>query len=196
MVLTASVVLNLILAYGLIWRFPVKQFLWTSDAKAVCEAIPLDEPNISAARLKDLAATAAVDVYNFDYANWRPYLNSALDKYFTPHGRDEYRADLQKSGLIKVVVDNYLIVSAVTMAPPNVTRSGKQLGRYWWEVEVPLTIYYQTSSSSRRENRLVVFTIVRVEPSPLNPNGVAIDGAISKQLTSDQLNRINSEGGL
>ncbi|MFG1187823.1 MULTISPECIES: DotI/IcmL family type IV secretion protein [Xanthobacter] len=186
-----SIILNLLLGYAIIWRFPVKQFLWTSDANAVCAATPLDEPSVSQARLKDLAATAAVQINTFDYANWRVLINAALDKFFTPHGRDEYRSVLSSTGIVQKVVDQYQVVSAVTMAPPNIAAEGKKGGRYFWEVEVPTTIYYQTNADSKRENRLLTFTIVRVEPSPINPNGVAIDAVTSTQLLTGQMNQLN-----
>lgn len=185
-----SLVLNLLLGYALIFRFPLKQFLWTADAAAVCEATPLSEPNISPARLKDLAATAAVQLNTYDYANWRVLINAALEKFFTQHGREEYRQVLTATGVIQRVVDQYQVVSAISIAPPNIASEGRTFGRYFWKIEVPVTIYYQTNVDSKRENRLLTMTVVRVEPSPLNPNGIAIDAITSTQLLASQLNQI------
>ena len=39
-----SLLLNLVLGYALLHVYPIKEFLWTSDARAVCAAIPLSEP--------------------------------------------------------------------------------------------------------------------------------------------------------
>ncbi len=47
-----SIVLNFLLGYGVLFRFPVKQFVWTRDAAAVCDATLSTEPSISQARLK------------------------------------------------------------------------------------------------------------------------------------------------
>lgn len=190
-VLAASLFLNMMLGYGLLYRFPVKQFLWIDDAGRACAAVPLDEPNISNARLKDLAATAAVQINSYDYANWRVLLNAAMDQFFTPHGRSQYRAVLSETGIVQRAVDQYQVVSAVIMAPPNISTQGRKSGRYYWEVEVPLTIFYQTNAETKRENRLLTFTVVRVEPSPINPNGVAIDAVTSTQLLNSQLNQLS-----
>ena len=60
--LSISLVVNGLLFYNAFYRFPIKQFIWTSDAQAVCDAIPLTEPNISQARLKEFAVSAAVEL--------------------------------------------------------------------------------------------------------------------------------------
>ncbi len=84
--LVMSLAVNALLFYNAFIRFPVKQFIWTSDAQAVCEAIPLSEPNISQARLKEFAVSSAVELNSYDYANWRPLINNALSQSFTPKG--------------------------------------------------------------------------------------------------------------
>ena len=187
--LLLSLAMNVILVINAFYRFPITKFIWTTDAQAVCEAIPLTEPNISQARLKDFAAQAAVSINSYDYANWRTFINSALGQYFTPKGRDRYRAELQKSGVIEQVVNNYQAVTAITYAPPTIVEEGKQNGRYYWIVEVPTKVSYRTNRETLDENRLLTFTIVRVDPSPLNANGIAIDGVLSSQMTYRQMQK-------
>lgn len=184
--LLLSLIMNVILVIAF-HKFPVTKFLWVSDAQAVCEAIPLNEPNISQARLKDFAANAAVSINTYDYANWRVLINASLSQFFTPRGRDRYRAELQKSSVIENVVLNYQVVTAITHATPNIVEEGMRAGRYFWVVEVPLRVSYRTNKQTLDENRLLTFTIIRVEPSPINSNGIAIDGAISSQMTLKDL---------
>ncbi|MFY9294898.1 MAG: DotI/IcmL family type IV secretion protein [Methylorubrum rhodinum] len=179
--LSLSILTNLVLFYNAFYRFPIKQFIWTSDAQAVCEGIPLTEPNISQARLKDFAVGAAVELNSYDYANWRALINNALTQSFTPNGRDTYRAALQESGIIQKVVLGYQTVSAVTTEPANISEEGKLNGRYYWRVEVPLQIFYRTNVETKVERRVLEMRIVRIDPSPINPNGIAIDGVISTQ---------------
>ncbi|KMO17748.1 hypothetical protein QR79_21295 [Methylobacterium indicum] len=185
--LVMSLAVNALLFYNAFIRFPVKQFIWTSDAQAVCEAIPLSEPNISQARLKEFAVSSAVELNSYDYANWRPLINNALSQSFTPKGRDRYRAALQESGIVQKVVTGYQTVSAVTTDPANISEEGKAAGRYYWRVEVPLQIFYRTNVETRVERRLLTMTIVRVDPSPINPNGIAIDSVISTQQLTNQV---------
>jgi intracellular multiplication protein IcmL len=37
------------------------------------------------------------------------------------------------------------------------------------------------------ERRLLTMTVVRVDPSPINPNGIAIDAVISTQQVTNQV---------
>ncbi len=184
---TLSLLANFILAYNAFYRFPIKQFVWTSDAQAVCDAIPLTEPSISQARLKDFAVSAAVTLNSYDYANWRALINNALAQFFTPGGRDRYRAALQESGIIQKVVQNYQTVSAVTTDPANIAEEGRMNGRYYWRVEAPIQIFYRTNMETKVERRLLTMTVVRVDPSPINPNGIAIDAVISTQQVTNQV---------
>nr|WP_255616731.1 DotI/IcmL family type IV secretion protein [Microvirga puerhi] len=179
--LILAILMCFLLLYAVTYRYPVKQFLWTSDAQSVCTAIPLTEPNISAARVKDFALRAALALNSYDYINWRRSLDSALEGYFTPSGRSNYTSAFEASGILQRVRKDYYVVSAVSSAEPVISQEGLRDGRYFWEVEVPVTIYYRTNIEVKPENRVLIFTIVRIEPSPLNPNGIAAAGVISRQ---------------
>ena len=186
-VLSVAVVLslfvNIVLVYGLLYRYPLKQFLWTSDAQAVCAAIPLTEPNISAARVKDFAATTAVTLNSYDYINWRRTVDAVLTANFTPAGRVAYKQAWQDTGIIQRVERNFYVVTAITNGDPIIAEEGRINGRYYWRVEVPVTVYYRTNVEVRPENRVFVFTLIRIEPSPINTNGIAVDGVVSHQMT-------------
>jgi len=184
--LALSLLSNVTLIYNAFWRMPIKAFLWTSDGAAVCEAIPLTEPSVSQARLKDLAASAAVGLNSYDYANWRKLIDNQLTQYFTARGREQYKQALFASGIVEKVVQNYQTVSAVTSDAVNIAEEGRIRGRYYWKIEVPLQVFYKTNAETKRENRLLTMTVVRVDPSPINPNGIAIDGLVSTQLLVTQ----------
>lgn len=190
--LALSLIINLVLVYAVVWRFPVKQFLWTKDAAYVCDATPLSDPIVSQARLKDLAQTAAVELNSYGYLNWQRSINNALDKFFTPRGADAARKAIAATGIINKVVDQYVEVGAVSLAPPRIIEEGRTSGRYYWLVEVPLVVTYATNAESKRESRLFTFRIVRVDPSPINTNGVAIDEYTSTQFVSSELNKLGA----
>lgn len=180
--LILSFFLNIISIIALSRWFPIKEFIWTSDARAVCEAISLAEPNVSEARVRNMAADAAIELNSFDYLNWRRQIQNAMNAYMTANAQKSYSAALEESGIIQRVQDGYYIVTAMLAAqPPRISEQGAIKGRYYWKVEVPLVIYYRNKDSSRPESRVVEMTIVRVDPSVINPNGIAIDGVTSKQ---------------
>ncbi|WP_186002503.1 DotI/IcmL family type IV secretion protein [Mycobacterium sp. KBS0706] len=176
-----SLLLNLVLGYALLHVYPIKEFLWTSDARAVCAAIPLSEPNISAARVKDFAAGTAVTLWSFDYQNWKRTIDTVLSANFTREGRAAYMNELQSLGIMKRVVDDKYVVTAISDGEPIIIEEGRSAGRYFWKIQVPIRVFYRTNVDVRPENRVFEFTLRRVDPSPANTNGIAVDAVASKQ---------------
>lgn len=182
--LLTSMILNATLVFAIRYWYPVKEYLWTSDAQAVCHAVPLAEPITSAARIREFATNAAVSLYSFDYLNWRRLLDAAMDNYLTPGGKARYRAAFEKTGIIERVRSGFLTLTAVTDGPPVILHEGVQDGRYYWRVQVALRVFWVNATDARPENRVLTMTLIRVQPSPINPNGVAIDGIEATQATS------------
>lgn len=181
-VLVLSLLANLVLVLAFN-SYPKTTFLWTKDAKAVCEAVVLEEPNISQALLADFANRAAVSVHTYSYINWRENLSYATQTYFTPVGGRGFLDSFAQSRILKEVQRSYYVVSAVSSGIPVVERSGIDHGRYFWKIQVPITITYRQNSDYKAEERLIEMTIVRIDPSPKNPNGVAVDSFVSVQRT-------------
>lgn len=188
-----QVLLFCAMTYAIMYRFPIKQFIWTSDARAVCEAIPVSEPNVSAARVVDFAASAAVDLHSYDYLNWHRMLTRALDMYLTPAERIAFEKNLQASTIIDTIQKNNMTLTSVVSGRPFIQSEGirGRDRRYFWTVQVPLEVWYYNATESRPENRILTMTIVRVDPSPINPNGIAIDDIISTQATASRTGEIH-----
>ena len=180
--LVFSLLINLALIIGFN-SYPKTQWIWTQDAKAVCEAIPLTEPNISQALLADFAARAAISVHTYDYINWRENLSYAVQNYFTPVGGRYFIDSFARSNILRQVQRNFYVVSAVTDGAPLIQSTGIDHGRMFWKVEVPITITYRFGADYKAERRVIELTVLRVDPTPANPNGVAIDGFFSVQNT-------------
>ena len=184
--LAVGLVISLLVNFALIVGFnsyPKTQFLWTKDAKAVCEAVPLTEPNISQALLSDFAARAAISVHTYDYINWRENLSYAMQTYFTPQGGRYFLDAFARSNILRQVQRQYYVVSAVSDGAPVIESTGIDHGRLFWKVQVPITITYRFGSDYKAERRIIELTILRIDPTPANPNGVAIDGFVSVQNT-------------
>ena len=181
--LVVSLLINLalIIAFN---SYPKTKWVWTQDAKAVCEAIPLTEPNISQALLADFAARAAISVHTYDYINWRENLSYAVQNYFTPVGGRYFIDSFARSNILRQVQRNFYVVSAVTDGAPLIESTGIDHGRMFWKVEVPITITYRFGADYKAERRIIQLTVLRVDPTPANPNGVAIDGFVSVQNTN------------
>lgn len=186
--LALSMILNVAYAYALIYTFPLKKWVWTSDARAVCDATPLSYPSISAARVKDFAAGAAVELNSFDYLNHGRVLSAAVDKYMTSAGRVAFYDSLQDSGIIQAVEKSYIVLETVTIGRPYIKDEGirPEDKRYYWKVQVPVRLFYYVLGDRKPEDRVMETVIVRVDPSPNNQNGIAVDGIRSSQMTTNR----------
>ena len=186
--LAVSMILNVAYAHALIYTFPLKRWVWTSDARAVCDATPLSYPSVSAARVKDFAAGAAVELNSFDYLNHARVLNAAIDKYMTAAGRVAFLDTLQDSGIIQAVEKSYVVLEAVTTGRPYIKDEGirPEDKRYYWRVQVPVRLFYYVLGDRKPEDRVMTAVVVRVDPSPNNQNGIAVDGITSSQMTTNR----------
>lgn len=174
----------------LIWlaffHFPKKEFVWTSNAGAVCNVTPISEPHINPQIVVNFALEAAVSTYTYNYVNYRRAVNETADRYFTSDFRDSYFPAFSDSGALKSVLENYFIVSAVN--PPNKPPQIKSVGRksgtgaYYWDVQVPLRVSYSSGRRSSDESILATVRVIRVDPSRPNPTGIAVDSLQAAQM--------------
>ncbi|WJS87256.1 DotI/IcmL family type IV secretion protein [Paracoccus sp. TOH] len=134
---------------------------------------------INEALLADFAARAAVSVHTFDFVDWREDLLRATQSYFTPEGGRDFIDGFSKSNFPREVQRNFYVVSAVTDGAALIQNTGIDHGRMFWKVEVPITVSYQSGADRRSERRVIHMTVLRVDPTPKNPNGIAIDSVVS-----------------
>lgn len=171
----------------LIWlaffHFPQNRFVATSNAAAVCNIAPLSEPFIHHQVVADFAVDAAVGIYTYDHVNYMRQLRQTTDKYLTSDYRDQFMVAFGDSPNLRAVKENYYIVSATTAGrPPVIVKRGLVKGVYTWSVDVPLYVYYTSGRKSDQDKILATVNVIRVEPSPLNPKGIAVSSINTSHL--------------
>jgi intracellular multiplication protein IcmL len=175
-----SVVIALLLYLAFV-RFPQKDFLWTSDAQAVCKAVKLDHATTHHAELAQFAMEAAIGLNSYDFLNYRRSLTQTAERYLTPRGRDQFLKAIDDNNIIDLVKRNYYVVTSFVSDPPQIRDKGTKADVLFWNIEVPITIWYASGQARIPENRVLTMTIVTVDPSPQNPKGIAIDNITSSQ---------------
>ena len=128
-----------------------------------------------------------MQINTYNYSNYRQLINAALTQSFTPRRVISIARPWPTTGIIEKVRSSFMVVSGVTAGPPNIAQEGRKEGRYFWLVEVPLRVFYRTNVETKAENRILTMTVIRVEPSPINPNGIAIDGVNSRQALTNEI---------
>lgn len=181
--ITIAVLAILVLFLG--WlsfvHYPQNQFLWTSDARSVCKATTLDHASVHQRTIAQFAGEAALALNSYDFLNYRLSLTWAGEKYLTKEGRNKYFNALDETSVLELVKKNYYVVSSFVSGPPQIAQTGFKGGVPFWNVQVPIDIWYATGQQRINESRTLTMTVVVVDPSPENTTGIAIENIVSSQ---------------
>lgn len=183
-IVTASIALNFFLGYLAFFRFPLVDYIPTSNAAAICKVVPVSEPFLTQAEVANFAVDAAVSMYTYDHQNYRKQVTDTTEKYFTPEYRNEYLTAFGDSKNLQVVVENYFVVTATTAGrPAQIVKVGtKSSGAYFWKVQVPINVYYVSGRKKQEEKLLAEIEVLRTPASRLNPKGIGVNGSNIRQL--------------
>lgn len=150
-----------------------KYFATTSDGRLI-RMVPLNEPNLTQAALMSWVAQASTEVMTFGFHDYRRRLQEA-SRHFTRGGWESFTTALTQSRIIEAVEAQQQVVTTVPRSAPILVQEGvTREGRYFWRVQLPLAVTYQSAAKSRNEFMVVEITVVRV-PTLENPIGVGID---------------------
>jgi len=147
-------------------------FATTADGR-IMQLVPLEIANMQPSALLSWAAQSATEIMTFGFHDYQRRLQSS-SRLFTRHGWETFASALQKSRTIESVDALQQVVSAKPRSAPILRQEGVVGGRYRWVIDLPLTVTYQSGSTSRTDNLMVRMVIDRVS-SLENPNGVGIE---------------------
>lgn len=168
-------------------QFPKREFVYTTNAAAVCAFTPLDQKGeVTDATIRNFATQVAIELHALDYVNFRSTLDRVTATKFTSEARVAAAEALRDSGILSTVTQKFYILRAVQRDTSVIIEQGVVKGRYQWRVRVPITLAYTNrgrkgSPNYRPENRDIVLTVVRTEQTAANPLGLLISGLLSTQ---------------
>jgi len=180
----ASLVINgmLIVFVGYITTHPPPPVYFpTSYDGRITPLYPLDAPNQSDASVLQWASEAAVDMFTYNYVNWRSELEAGSN-FFTDKGWNTFINFLKQSNLIETIVNNKLVVTAEPTLAPYFSRRGILNNRYAWSVQMPLMVTFQSQEKLSHKSYMISMLITRV-PSSTSPSGIAIEQFVVSSIT-------------
>lgn len=143
----------------------------------------LDRPNVSSKALLSWATLAATATFSLDFVNYKDNIK-ALKDYFTISGYDNFLASLEAAGTVATIEDKKLVLTAVPIGPAIILTEGEQFGGYTWEIQLPLLVRYQSTSTNETRVKLITMLITQV-PTKLAPKGIGIAQYIAIEAGSD-----------
>lgn len=174
----AIVLLLAALTYEITHRPQPQYFATTSDGKLI-PLIPLSQPNLNSQALTQWAATAILSLYTYDFLNFRSSFQDS-SQYFTPAGWTAFLNSLNDSKTLQAVQRDKLTVQAVPAGAVVISRQGVgNDGRYFWQIEMPIQVTYESLSGQFSQALTIAVTIERV--STLDSKyGVGISQLVEK----------------
>lgn len=161
----------LVVLYQSVHR-PLPAFHARQPDGKIMQLTPAAEPNLLSDTILQWASKAATTAYTFDFVNYNKQI-AAARPYFTDAGWADYLESVDN--LITTIVKNQIFVSGVVAGVPVISNQGPLPGKgYVWRVQIPFLVSYQSSETVRKDNFIVVITIVHV-PTNINPQGIGID---------------------
>ncbi len=181
MIIFVLILLNISIIWGIIHLIrtkPVPQFFATSSDGQIVAIHPTNQPVFSTAQILSWATEAAMNVYSYDYVNYRQQISSA-QKYFSAQGWNSFLNALQSSLMLKSVINQQLVMSAQPTGAPVISNQGIVNDRYTWIVKIPMLVKLQGSNPISQPVE-VIMQVQRVSLAN-NPKGIAIANYIASE---------------
>ena len=156
-----------------------RYFAATSDLR-LAPLIPLDKPLLTQQGLLNWVTETISNAVSLDFLEWREKL-SRTREHFDEEAFKSFVASLNSSGILEMIRDKRLSVSAVVTRAPVIIASGLVGGKATWKIEFPLTVSYESSQGVESTQKLMATVLVARAPTVTTPRGVVIQQIVLKR---------------
>jgi intracellular multiplication protein IcmL len=141
--------------------------------------VPTEEPYLHNGQVTNFAVEAITRAFTLDFANWRRDMSETSEYFERPDGWNNFLEAMEASGVLDFIRNRRLVATAVANGATIVSSGPDELGRFAWIVQVPLTVTYESSSQTTRDNLLAEIQITRL-PTWQTSRAVGITRVIMK----------------
>ena len=184
MKLAVALVLMLIVCIAvialLIVRQPTPRYFAATPDLRLAPLIPLDKPVLSQQGLLNWVTETISNAVSLDFLEWREKLSNTREN-FEDAAYKSFLSSLGSSGILDMIREKRLSVSAVVTRAPVISASGLVGGRATWKVEFPLVVSYESSQGVESTQRLMATVLVARASTLTTPRGVVIQQVVLKR---------------
>lgn len=164
-------------------KYPMEKYLYTDNAKAVCEAQLQDQPLVTTNTVLDFAKGCMLDMDTFGHDDYADRLNRMASTCFTPGFRKKFLEIDWLADRVSTVKTGLLRVSSQTSGPVLLGESGVTADGYRWRVQVPVKRTFRQGDSPKGSNeRVYEVDVYRVVRDAYNPVGLGINGVYERSM--------------
>ncbi len=171
-----SVALNIILFLN----HPAPIYYAATPDLRLAPLVPLSKPLLTEQGLLNWCAETVTQAISLDFLEWRSKLSKSR-QHFAPKAFKSFLESLQRSGVLDMVKEKRLSVSASISQAPVITTSGIVKGVATWRIEFPLIVSYESSQGVESSQNLLASVLVRRANTAKTPRGVVIEQVILKR---------------
>lgn len=180
LILGAGLIASVAIIALLILTRPTPQFFAATPDLRLAPLEPLSQPLLTEQGLLNWATETVTQAVSIDFVEWREKLSRSRE-HFDEGAFKSFLDSLQKSGVLDLVRDKRLNVSASISRAPVITASGIVDGRATWRIEFPLVVSYESSQGVENTQKLLASVLVRRANTAKTPRGVVIQQVVLKR---------------
>ena len=174
--LCASILVTVLL----VLNRPIPQYFAATPDLRIAPLIPLDKPVLTPQGLLNWVTETITNSVSLDFLEWREKL-SRVRENFEDEAFKSFLASLNSSGVLDMIRDKRLSVSAVVTRAPVITASGLVGGKATWKIEFPMIVSYESSQGVESTQNLMATVLVCRAPTVTTPRGVVIQQVVLKR---------------
>lgn len=159
---------------------PENRYFATTEDGRLVPMVAMSQANLSKPALMSWVAQAVTETMTFNFNDYRRRLQES-SRNFTKQGWESFTSALDRSGILDSVKANKQVLTSIPSGAPVLQKEGiDNQGRYYWQVQIPITITYEAGSRTRSDNIVVSLNIVRV-PRLESQYGIGIEQWIASE---------------
>ena len=161
--------------------FPLERYIYVQDAKPVCEAQLLREPNLATSTVLDFAKECTLEMDSFSHDTVEKNFTRVAQKCFTPGFRKIFFEAPWLNDRVTTVKDGLLTVSSETTGASLVESEGDTQQGYRWVVQIPVKRYFRQGQSIKgSDSKVYRVEVYRVTRNAYNPVGLGINSIVER----------------
>lgn len=174
--LCASIMLNGILFTNM----PTPRYFLATPDLRLAPMVALDKPVLTQQGLLNWVTETITNAVSLDFLEWREKLTRTRE-HFDADAFKSFMSALEASGMLAMIKEKRLSVSAVVTHAPVIIASGIVEGKATWKIEFPMLISYESSQGVETTQDLIASVMVCRAPTATTPRGVVIKQVILKR---------------
>jgi len=162
---------------------PKPQYFAATPDLRLAPLTPLDQPVLTQQGLLNWVTETICNAVSLDFLEWREKLTRVREN-FEDEAFKSFVASLNSSGVLDMIRDKRLSVSATITQAPVIVASGLVGGRATWRIEFPLLVSYESSQGVESTQQLMATVLVARASTVTTPRGVVIQQVVLRRNSS------------